>query len=262
MQYSRGAYKRPMRSTAPFLCLVVLAAGCIMPLEVPSPSPRPTASPTPTPTPMPTPEPSVEGTPGPDDVPRFTPGLLAITNAPGLSVRSRPGTAQRRITQLGVDAELLIGMGPIWIDDLGWYLVRDADDAEPEFGEGWVAAGFEPDPFLISRGFAPEDSPFLGGFADTTSGEFGPVRLPERRVTFRWIAATDDEEVCNFSVDLSGDSGDPVKAVRTPVGAFPASGELAPDYFRANDELSGRVFVLVQSECTWAVTFVQVPRRR
>jgi hypothetical protein len=50
--------------------------------------------------------------------------------------------------------------------------------------------------------------------------------------------------------------------VRTPVGTFPASGELPPDYFRANAELAGNVFVLVQSNCAWAVSFVEVPRRR
>jgi hypothetical protein len=188
------------------------------------------------------------------------PGSLAITNAPGLRVRSRPGTEQRVVTTLGVDADLLIGMGPIIIDDLGWYLVRDADDAEPRFDEGWVAAGFEPDPFLISGGPPPDNNPFLGGFADVASGEFGPVSLPGSRVAFRWIAATDDEQVCNFGVDFSGESGDPIRAVRTPVGSFPASGELPPDYFDAN-QLSGNVFVLVQSNCAWAVSFVKAPRR-
>jgi hypothetical protein len=253
---------RPMRMTAPLLGLVILLTACVMPLEVPSPTPTTTSIPTPTDSPSPSPAPSVEATPGPDAVPRFSPGSLAVTNAPGLRVRSRPGTEQRVVTSLGVGAELLVGMGPIIIDDLGWYLVRDADDAEPEFDEGWVAAGFEPDPFLISGGPAPDDNPFLGGFADTASGEFGPVSLPGSRVSFRWIAATDDEEVCNFSVDLSGESGEPVRAVRTPVGTFPASGELPPDYFDANDELTGRVFVIVQSDCAWAVSFVEVPRQR
>ena len=251
-----------MRTAAPTLALVTLVTACVMPLEVPSPSPRPSPTQGPTATPSPSPEPSVEATPGPDAVPRFAPGSVAVTNAPGLRVRSRPGTEQRVITTLGVDADVLVGMGPIMIDGLGWYLVRDADDAEPRFAEGWVAAGFEPDPFLISGGPAPDDSPFLGGFADTASGEFGPVSLPDGRVSFRWIAATDDEEVCNFSVDLSAESGQPIRAVRTPVGAFPASGELPPDYFDANDELIGRVFVIVQSNCAWAVSFVEVRRQR
>ena len=231
-----------------------------MSLDVPPPTLRPAPTPSPTAASAETPVPSVEATPGPDAIPRFMPGSLAITNAPGLRVRSRPGTGQRVVTTLGVDADLLIGMGPIIIDDLGWYLVRDADDAEPRFDEGWVAAGFEPDPFLISGGQPPDNNPFLGGFADVAAGEFGPVSLPGSRVAFRWIATTDDEQVCNFAVDFSGESGDPIRAVRTPVGAFPASGELPPGYFDAN-ELSGNVFVLVQSNCAWAVSFVKVPRR-
>jgi hypothetical protein len=251
-----------MRRTALLTCLAILVSGCVMPLEVPTPSPTPGFTATPLPTVSPTSKPSVAATPGPDDVPRFTPGSLAVTNAPGLRVRSRPGTASAVLETLGAGAELLIGLGPIMIDGLGWYLVRDADDADPEFNEGWVAAGFEPDPFLVSGGFGTDDNPYLGGFAGTESGEFGPVTIPERRVAFRWIAATDDEEVCDFAVDLGEGSREPVRAVRTPVGTFPASGELPPDYFRANAELAGNVFVLVQSNCAWAVSFVEVPRRR
>jgi hypothetical protein len=241
--------------------VAILLSACVMSFDVPSPTPRPTPTPTAMPTPTPIPAPSIAPTPGPDAIPRFEPGSLAVTNAPGLRIRSRPGTEQRVVTTLGVDADLLIGMGPIVIDDIGWYLVRDADNAEPDFDEGWVAAGFEPDPFLISGGPAPDDSPFLGGFADTVPGEFGPVSVPGRRVAFRWIAATAGSQVCNFAVDLSGETGEPIRAVRTPVGSFPASGELPPDYFDAN-RLSGNVFVRVDSTCAWAVAFVEVPRRR
>jgi hypothetical protein len=250
-----------MRRWAHLTCLAILVAGCVMPLEVPTPSPTSSPTATPLPTAGPTQEPSVAATPGPANVPRFTPGSLVVTNAPGLRVRSRPATGAVLET-LGAGAQLLAGMGPIMIDGLGWYLVRDADDADPEFNEGWVAAGFEPDPFLVSAGFGTDDNPYLGGFADTASGEFGPVRIPERRVAFRWIAATDGEEVCNFAVDLGGSSGEPVRVVRTPVGTFPASGDLPPDFFEANAELAGNVFVLVQSDCAWAVSFVEVPRRR
>ena len=231
-----------------------------MSLEVPSPTPRPSPPPSPSPPPTGTPEPTPPPTPGADAIPRFAPGSVVITDAPGLRVRSRPGTEQHTLDTLGVDADLLIGMGPIVVDGFGWYLVRDADPAEPDFQEGWVAAGFEPDPFLISGGSPPDDNPFLGGFADVASGEFGPVAIPDGRVAFRWIAATDDEQVCNFAVDLSAESGDPVRAVRTPVGAFPASGELPPDYFRANDQLAGNLFVHVESNCGWAVSFLRVPR--
>ena len=252
---------RPMRAAA-WLAFSILVTACVMPLDVPSPTPRATATVTPTPSSSPTARPSTEATPGTDVIPRFAPGSVAITNAPGLRVRSRPGTEHAVVTTLGLDADLLVEMGPIVIDEIGWYLVRDADDAEPEFDEGWVAAGVEPDPFLISGGPGPDDNPVLGGFADTASGEFGPVSLPGRRVAFRWIAVTDGEQVCNFAVDFSGPSGEPVRGVRTPVGAFPASGELPPDFFDANEELAGSTFVLVESNCAWAVSFVEVPRRR
>jgi hypothetical protein len=163
------------------------------------------------------------------------------------------------VATLGLDAELLIGLGPILLDGLGWYLVRDADDADPAFGEGWVAAGFEPDPFLISAGFAPDDNPFVAGFADTAPGEFGPVVAPNRGMTLRWIAATHVRDVCNFSLDVAADSGEPVRAVRTPVGAFPASGELPAEFFATNDLEEASIFAVVQSDCSWAISFVRVP---
>jgi hypothetical protein len=196
-------------------------------------------------------------TPGPDTIPRFAAGSLVITNAPGLRVRSRPGTSSGVLAHLGTEAELLVVMGPVIIGGLGWYLVRDADDAEPEFAEGWVAAGFEPDPFLVSGGISPEGSGVLGGFADTEGGEFGPVALPDAEVTLRWIAAAHDREVCEFSLDLAAGSGEPVRAVRTPVGAFPASGELPAQFFASNTGLRDAVFALVESNCSWAITFVR-----
>jgi len=196
-------------------------------------------------------------TPGADTVPRFTAGSLVVTNAPGLRVRSRPGTTSAVLTTLGLEADLLVVMGPAMVGGLGWYLVRDADDAEPEFNEGWVAAGFEPDPFLISAGTTPDDNPVLGGFADTAAGEFGPVALPDAEVTLRWIASTHEREVCNFSLDLTAGSGDPLRAVRTPVGAFPASGELPAQFFASNPGLRDNVFALVESDCSWAIAFVR-----
>ena len=254
-----------MRRAAALLTIILLSSGCgFMPrLATPTPAPSATAEPTPTAAPSvatdaPSGEP--EPTPGPDVVPRFGVGSLVATNVPGLRIRGRPGTDQRVVTSLGLGAELLVGLGPILVDDLGWYLVRDADDADPQFSEGWVAAGFEPDPFLVSAGFSPGDSPFLGGFADTAPGEFGPTALPGSRVAVRWIAAARTTDICNFALDLSGESGDPVRAVRTPVGSFPASGELPFRFFRTNDLDGQPVFVHVASNCSWAVSFVRTER--
>ena len=254
-----------MRRAAILLSIALLMAGCgFMPrIATPTSEPSPTVQPTPTAAPsLATEAPSEdpEPTPGADAVPRFAVGSLVATNAPGLRIRGRPGTDQRVVTSLGLGAELLVGLGPILVDDLGWYLVRDADDADPQFAEGWVAAGFEPDPFLVSAGFAPGDSPFLGGFADTAPGEFGPTALPGSRVALRWIAATGTTEICNFALDLSGESGDPVRAVRTPVGSFPASGELPFSFFGTNNLDGQPVFVHVESNCSWAVSFVRTER--
>jgi hypothetical protein len=251
-----------MRRAATVLSIIALViAGCgFMPrIATPTPEPPPTATPTPIATPAAASEEPSEDPepPGAEAIPRFTVGSVVATNAPGLRVRSRPGTEQRVVTTLGLGAELLVGMGPIMVDDLGWYLVRDADDADPAFGEGWVAAGFEPDPFLVSGGTAPDDSPFLGGFADAVSGEFGPTDLAGTRVTLRWIATTAVSDICNFALDLSTESGDPVRGVRTPVGSFPASGELPYRYFRTNGLSGERVFLQVQSNCSWAISFVR-----
>lgn len=216
------------------------------------------ATPTITATPSATPSPTVEPTPGLADVPRFAAGSTAITNAPGLRVRARAGVDQRVITSLGVDARLLIGVGPVFIDGMGWYLVRDADPADLGFGEGWVAAGFEPDPFLVAASFAVQDNPYLAGYANDASGEYGPVLLSENAaVNIRWIAAALNPNGCSFAVDLQPGSGEPVPAIRTTVGTYPAPGDLYSQYFREHPELRGDIFVNVTSTCSWALTFVR-----
>lgn len=251
-----------MRRVAPITLVAFLAAACTVtqpsasssPMATPLPEVTPTASPVPPVTPSPT----VAPTPGPADVPRFVAGSTAITNAPGLRVRSRAGVDQRVITSLGVDARLLIGMGPVFIDGNGWYLVRDADPADPAFGEGWVAAGFEPDPFLVAASFTVADNPYLAGYAHDGSGEYGPVLLSEgAAVNIRWIAAPLNPNGCSFAVDLRPGSGDSVPAIRTTVGSYPAPGDLYSQFFREHPELHGDIFVTVTTTCSWAVTFVR-----
>lgn len=251
-----------MRRAAALLVLASLLASCgFLPRRpVASPPASLAASPTPTATTSPSLDPFSEDpqpSPGGAAVPRFAVGSLVAANAPGLRIRSRPGTEQRVITTLALGAELVVGMGPVLVDDLGWYLVRD-DAADPAFSEGWVAAGFEPDPFLVSTGRNPDRSPFLDGFAGTAPGELGPISLPQTRVALRWIASAAGLELCNFSLDLSSEAGDPVRAVRTPVGGFPASGELPYRFFRSSDLDGARVFLIVESNCSWAVSLVRV----
>lgn len=255
----------PMRRTARLLILLPLLAGCLLMEPLPSSTPRPLATPSPsgvaTSSAVPTPSPSA----GPDlaDVPRFTAGGQAATNAPGLRVRSRPGLEQRVITTLGVDANLLIGLGPVWVDDNGWYLVRDADTDDPAFGEGWVASGFEPDPFLIPASFQAGRNPYQAGFAHDADGEFGPVFLPDDDVSIRWIAAPLTPDGCSFFVDLTAGSGQPVTAIRATVGGVPAPGELFSHFFAEHRNLVDTdLFVTVDSDCSWALTFVRQGSRR
>jgi hypothetical protein len=247
------------RRRAILLLPMPLLASCLLAEPIPTVTPRATATPSPissgTTVPVPTPSPSS----GPDlgDVPRFTAGGQAATNAPGLRVRARPGVEQRVITSLGVDANLLIGLGPVWVDDNGWYLVRDADTDDPEFGEGWVAAGFEPDPFLISASFDVPRNPYLAGFAHDADGEFGPVFLPDADVSIRWIAAPLTADGCSFFVDLRAGSGEPVSAIRATIGGVPAPGELFSQFFAEHRSLVDTdLFVSVTSDCSWALTFV------
>ncbi len=114
---------------------------------------------------------------------------------------------------LGPDVGLLIGLGPVFVDGQGWYLVRDPDrTVPPRFNEGWVAAGFAPDPFLVPAGFEVPRNPYLAGFAGDRNGEFGPIRLPDPNVAIRWIAAELTPDGCRFSVDLLPAGGKPVPA--------------------------------------------------
>jgi hypothetical protein len=248
-----------MHRAASLIVLLPMLAGCLV--TMPTVPPTPIASPSPseqpsTPTPVPTRSPSP--TPGPGDVPQFETGAKVAANAPGLRVRSRPGVEQRVITTLGAGADLLIGLGPVWVDSLGWYLVRDADQDDPEFGEGWVAAGFESDPFLVAASFDVRRNPYLAGFAGDADGEFGPVRLPSADVSIRWLAAPLTQNGCSFFVTLAARSREPVSAIRATVGGVPAPGTLFRQFFSEHPELiDADLTVTVESDCSWALTFVQ-----
>jgi hypothetical protein len=244
----------------PLLCLILAACGLQPSIATPSPSPTPTpeASQAPTPTASPLPTATPAPTPGYADVPRFPTGAPVLTNAPGLRVRSRPGTQQRVIATLGVDARLVVGMGPVFLEGMGWYLVHDDDEADPSFSQGWVASGFEPEPFLIGSSAGAGFDGYLGGFAGDVAGEYGPVLLPAGAdVSLLWIAAPLGPSGCSFAVDLRAGSGEPVPAVRTTVGGYAAPGELYDQFFTEHPELTGDIFVSITSTCSWALAFVE-----
>jgi hypothetical protein len=249
---------KPMR---PWICaplVLTLLAGCLVDIQAPSRTPRPTSSPShsPSATVVPTNIPSP--TPGLTAVPHFVAGDGATVSAPGLRVRARPGVDQRVLTSLGIGTELLIALGPVWVDDTGWYLVRDANQPDLGFTTGWVSPGTSDDPFLQSSTFDVHRNPYLAGFAGEADGDVRPVTLPDLNVSVAWLAAPLTADGCAFFVDLAAGGGEPVKAIRATIGGVPAPGELFPSFFAAHDALIGRpLTVMVRSDCSWALTFVQ-----
>jgi hypothetical protein len=240
--------------------VVVLLSGCALlaPGATPTPSqsqPVSSASAAPsvslppaTPTPVPT--------PGPDAVPTFTAGTRVATNVSGLRLRSRPGTSQSVVAALPAGSKLVVELGPVRVDNYGWYLVHDADSNAPSFEEGWVAAGFAPDPFLVPTNFDLPFNPILAGYAHDGDGDFGPVRIADPNVAVRWVASPKTADGCSFAVDLRPGSGTGVPAIRATVGSTPVPGDLYSQYFASHPELTGDIFVHVVSQCSWALTFV------
>ncbi|HEX7172425.1 MAG TPA: hypothetical protein VF365_07460, partial [Candidatus Limnocylindria bacterium] len=175
---ARGGPIRPTRRPrtallASVAATAVLAACTIPPLSTPTPRPSPTPSPTASPTPTPeVPTPTPDPTPDAGAIPDFAAGEIVASLIDGLRVRQRPGIDALVTTGLlPLDAELQVVMGPFPVDDFGWYLVTDADADEPQFEEGWVAAGYEPDPFLRAAGRVSDEHPFVASMAGTGDAE-------------------------------------------------------------------------------------------
>jgi len=248
-----------MRRIAPFVGL--LLSGCLLGSPSASPISSPSAAaPTVSAGPegsLPPATPTVAPTPGPDKIPTYTAGTKVATNAPGLRVRSGPGTSQGVLVSLPQGSKLVIELGPVRNDGYGWYLVRDADAADPAFDEGWVAAGFVPDPFLVPATFDLPFNPIVAGFANEGDGQFGPVRIEDANYAVTWVASASGASGCDFAVDLTPGSGSAVPAIRATIGAAPAPGNLYGQFFAAHPELQGDVFVTVTTRCSWALTFLR-----
>ena len=250
--------RRGVRAT-----VILLLAGCTMPALEESPTPTP-VSPTPAATPPASPEatPSepADASPTPDAaaIPDFTGGDIVTTTFAGLRVRDLPGTDTRVITGLlSSDAELEVVMGPIVADDLGWYLVTDADADEPQFDEGWVAAGFEPDANLRSTGRVAEESPVIVSFAQTGDAQFGPIEVPDERHVIRWVAVDPEGVRCQFSILLAAGSGEPVPAIRATVGDTLIPGILQTSFFVSQPALRGQLFLTAETDCAWTLAVMR-----
>jgi len=252
-----------MRRLGPFapVLLVLVLAGCLF--GSPSPSPSASASPSmlasEAPGSLAPATATAVPTPGPDDIPTYTAGTKVSTAASGLRVRSGPGLSQGVLTLLPTGSDLVVELGPVRADSWGWYLVRDADAAEPTFTEGWVAAGFVPTPYLVPATFDLPFNPIVAGYAHEGNGEFGPVRIEDANYAVQWVAAVlPGGGGCSFSADFVPGSGDAIPAIRATLGTAPAPGNLYGDFFAAHPELVGDVFLRVTSDCGWALTFIRV----
>lgn len=248
-----------MRRMAALVAAALILVACSPSDTTPpiTPTPQPTLQPTPSPSEAASAEPTASPTPGLDAVPVYFAGQKVASNAPGLRVRSRPGTDEPVLAILPEGADLLVEMGPVLVDGFGWYSVLDSDPDKPEFSKGWVAAGFEPDPFVVPSDFELSSNPYIAGFAHDGEGEFGPVRVVDANHGIRWIAAAQDTSGCAFSVDLRPGSGTAVPTIRATIGGVAAPGDVYAEFFAAHPELIGDLFVIVTSDCSWAITFVR-----
>ena len=202
--------------------------------------------------------PGTSPTPDVGAIPDFTGRDVVTTTFAGLRVRDLPGTDTRVITGLlSGDAELEVVMGPIVEDDLGWYLVTDADPDEPRFDEGWVAAGFEPEANLRSTGRVADDSPVVVSFAQIGDAQFGPIEVPDERHVIRWVAVDPEGVRCQFSVMLAAGSAEPVPAIRATVGDTLIPGVLQSSFFVSQPGLRGQLFLTVQTDCAWTLAVVR-----
>lgn len=252
------------RGLAALLLVVTGIVGCTFPpLETPTPAATPSPTPlstTPPATPTPTASPSSDPTPDLADVPSFAGGEIVATTTDGLRVRQRPGLSSAVVTGLlPLATEVQVLMGPIPLDGLGWYLVANADPDGPEFSEGWIAAGFEPEPFLRSTGRTAEDGSVVASYALTGDAEYGPVDISDEDHAIRWAAVAPGTDRCSFTVLLEPADGEPLRAIRATIGDDLVPGTLQPTFFMAQPDLRGQVFVIVESTCAWSLFVTRLP---
>ena len=192
-------------------------------------------------------------------MPDFAAGEIVASLIDGLRVRQRPGIGALVTTGLlPLGAEMQVVMGPFPADDFAWYLVTDADPGEPQFGEGWVAAGYEPDPFLRPAGRVADEHPFVGSMAGSGDAEEGPLEIGPDDHAIRWIAADPERRRCSFGLSLTPAGGQPVTVIRATVGGGIDRGTLQPQTFDAFG-VRGPAFASVASDCDWALVIARVP---
>ncbi len=239
--------------------VMLLTACTFTPLESPTPSPSPIPTPSPTEGVTPSSAPATPSPSPPPIVPDFAAGEIIVTSTDGLRVRSLPGLQRPVIAGLlPISARLGVVMGPITVEDRGWYLVNDLGPGEPEFDEGWVAAGFEPDPLLAATGSSIDDSPYVASMDGVADAEQGPIEIGASEYAIRWIAVDPERTRCSFAVTLTpAGGGNPVPAIRATIGTGVDRGILQPQSFGALG-VRGPTFVSVTSDCGWALVLLEI----
>ena len=248
------------------LTLALTLVACDLGQSSGSPSVEPSLAPTTSPTPEPTATPQPTPTPTPDqaDVPIFQAGALVVATTT-LRLRDLPGTQWGIAANLQRGALMQVVLGPIRTAGFGWYLVRDADTAAPSYQEGWVAAGYQPDPLLAAKAGAspPPNSPtFVAGYQGTRDGDFGPFTV-QGSTALRWTIAVPITApagtTCRFSGSLAPQGGQAVTFLKGSAAQAPAPGTVQPSFFASHPTLHGDLFLHVESDCSWAVTVVRLP---
>jgi hypothetical protein len=251
-----------LRRAAVLFVVCFVLGGCTFPAlrtATPLPTASPTRSVTAEPTASPTLGPTPDPTPNSAALPSFSAGEILATLLDGLRIRARPGLTSVVVTGLlPLGARLEAVMGPILVDGNGWFLVRDADTAEPQFEEGWVSTGFEPEPFLAATGSVIDASPYVASFAQTGNAEYGPVEIDAAEHLVRWIALDPERTRCELTVAATVGSAPPIPLIRATVGNGIDPGTLQPGAFTALG-LVGQAFIRVESDCMWALVLMHPP---
>jgi hypothetical protein len=240
--------------------ILVLAACTFPPLRTPTPTPSPSPSATAAPTVAPTSSPTPTPQPTTAAAPTFGAGQLVATAIDGLRVRQRPALSSIVVTGLlPLGAITGVVMGPISVQGMAWYLVADADAREPQFDEGWIAAGTEADPFLVATGERNDSLPYVASFAQTGDAAYGPVSIgADAAFEIRWVAVDPERLRCDFAVLLAEGDAEPIPAIRATIGNDVVPGTLQPTSFDALG-VRGEVFVTVSSDCAWTLVIQSVP---
>jgi hypothetical protein len=268
------------RSLAAGMLPMIILAACATTGAVESSSPPPPARPSETPkpspsrpvvTPRPSAPPSVAPTPSPTPVPqvRHRIGSVARSTADGVNVRLLPGLDQPLIdaenvvtrevvrgVTLDAGGTVVVEMGPIVVDGIGWYWVMDdTDDGLNWLSFGWVAGEYlefdrdletRPDPVVVIDGVGSGSSG-----VGRVSGGYGLV--------YHVIAApVNGAAECSVAISLVDPAGAKIEGAGGTISEptlFWQSQFENPALFAA---VAGEMQLTVETDCSYAGVLAEV----